>query len=39
MPELYLGSLVLALRYYCGDNVKHGLLSKQLFQRKQQDGA
>ena len=24
------------LRYYCGDNVKHGLLSKNLFQRMQQ---
>ena len=24
--------------YYCGDNVKYGLLSKKLFQRKQQHG-
>ena len=29
-------ALVLALYYYCGDKVKYGLLSKNLFQRKQQ---
>ena len=28
-------ALVLALCYYCGDNVKYGLLSKKLFQRKE----
>ena len=28
----------IALHCYCGDNVKYGLLSKQLFQRKQQNG-
>ena len=28
--------LVLALHCYCGDNVKYGLLSKHLLQRKQQ---
>ena len=31
-------ALVLALCYYCGDKVKYGLLSKKLFQRKQQLG-
>ena len=31
-------ALVLALYYYCGDKVKYGLLSKNLFQRKQQHG-
>ena len=31
-------ALVLALCYYCGDKVKNGLLSKNLFQRKQQHG-
>ena len=31
-------ALVLGLHCYCGDNVKYGLLLKQLFQRKQQDG-
>ena len=30
-------ALVLALYYYCEDKVKYGLLSKNLFQRKQQD--
>ena len=33
-----LKALVLALYYYCGVKVKYGLLSKNLFQRKQQDG-
>ena len=28
----------MALYYYCGDRVKYGLLSKNLFQRKQQHG-
>ena len=28
----------IALHCYYGDNVKYGLLSKQLFQRKQQNG-
>ena len=32
-------ALVLALYYYCWDNVKYGLLSKNLFQRKQQHGS
>ena len=27
--------MVLTLLCYCGDNVKYGLLSKHLFQRKQ----
>ena len=31
-------TLVLALCCYCGDNVKYGVLSKILFQRKQQHG-
>ena len=31
-------ALVLALYYYCGDKVKYGLLSKNVFQRKQQHG-
>ena len=31
-------ALVLALHCYCGDNVKYRLLSKLLFQRKQQNG-
>ena len=30
--------LILPLYYYCGDKVKYGLLSKNLFQRKQQHG-
>ena len=30
--------MVLALQWYCGDNVKYGLLSKHLFQRKLQYG-
>ena len=29
-------ALVLSLYYYCGDKVKYWLLSKNLFQRKQQ---
>lgn len=32
-------AMVLALYQYCGDNVKYGLLSKNLFQRKQQHGS
>ena len=31
-------ALVLALHCYCGDNIKYGLLSKHLFQRKWQYG-
>ena len=31
-------ALVLPLYCYCGDNVKYGLLSKHLFQRKRQYG-
>ena len=31
-------TLVLALHYYCGDKVKYGLHSKNLFQRKQEHG-
>ena len=31
-------ALVLVLHCYCGDMVKYGLLSKHLFQRKQQHG-
>ena len=36
--QSYFKALVLALYYYCGDNVKYGLLSKNLLQRKQQHG-
>ena len=38
IQELYIGTLVLALYCYCGDNVKNGLPSKHSFQRKQQYG-
>ena len=31
-------ALVLTLYCYCGDNVKYRLLSKNLFQKKQQHG-
>ena len=31
-------ALVLALYFYWGDNVSYGLLSENLFQRKQQHG-
>ena len=31
-------ALVLALHFYCGDNVKYGLLSRHLFQRKNEHG-
>ena len=31
-------ALVLAFYFYCGNNVKHVLLSNNLFQRKQQHG-
>ena len=30
--------LVLALYYYCGDNVKYGLFSKNFIERKQKHG-
>ena len=36
MRRLYFGTLVLALRCYCGDKVNYGFHSKQLFQRVQQ---
>ena len=32
------GTLILVLLCCCGDNVKYGLLSKRLFQRKQEHG-
>ena len=38
MLKLYFETLVLALHCYCGDNVKYGLLSKHLLQRKLQYG-
>ena len=36
--NLALALLVLELHCYCGDTVKYGLISKHLFQRKQQYG-
>ena len=39
MRQLYFGTLVLALYYYREDNVKYGLLSEHLSQRKQQYGS
>ena len=38
IPQPDFKALVLALYYYCRDKVKYGLLSKNLFQRKQQRG-
>ena len=36
--QLFLETLVLVLHCGCGDNVKYGLLSERLFQRKQEHG-
>ena len=36
--KLHFGPLVLPTYCYLGDNVKYGLFSKHLFQRKQQYG-
>ena len=38
MLKSYFETLVLALHCYCGDNVKYGLISKHLCQRKLQYG-
>ena len=36
LQQLYFGTLILALHCDCGDNIKHGFLSKHLPHSKQQ---
>ena len=38
MQQLYFGTLLLASHCYCGNNIKYGMLSKYLLQRKKQQG-